>query len=118
MSIEKRGKIKLIPATTVEGQKAKWSAFGKAMAQLKQGEIGHLDPSQTDFIGCRVMTLDGQVSKDIILGIKSIDWNTGIAVVDGGKFGELTIQVDQLRRIDAVFKKISDAGSQLRFRDN
>lgn len=82
----------------------------KAVNDLMQGRIGHIKQTDDDLIGRRVICLNGIVSKDIVLVIRSINWKKGTAVVYGGKkYGKKIIPADQLRRIDAISNAIKVA---------
>lgn len=97
------------PSTVSElGSMRKANNF--AADRLSRGEIGHLKRTDDDLIGRRVLTLDGQVPKEIALEIRVVDWDKGVATVYGGsEYGELKIPIDQLRRIDAALKAMGES---------
>jgi len=99
----------MLPPTNENERKQMLSVLKSATTKIESGEIGHLRETDTDLIGRKVIMLEGPVPKKIALELLSIDWKKGTAKVNGGKYGQHEVPIDNLRRIDAVYKTIEDA---------
>jgi len=110
MVSEQSKRTGFVPAINPEDSELQMNALEKASAKLQSGEIGHLtrENIEEDISKERLITLDGQIPNGITLGLRSIDWDNGTAVCWGGQqYGEITVSIDQLRRLDPVFEAIS-----------